>query len=121
MTLKAMIEEHVSTVFLNTDDFAETIKRRVEDGRSNRTTSLVAVVTWDPPVSNSGEGKREANLRGTIAVPSGLNPPLKMSDRWIIGETTYATLAVHPPQYGMQNVLIEQRVGDMRGGSLGVI
>ena len=121
MTLKAMIDEHVSTVFLNADEFAETIKRRVEDGRNNRTSSLTAIVTWDLPVSYSGEGKREAKFRGTIAVASGLNPPPQMSDRWIIGEMTYATLAVQPPQYGMQNVLIEQRVGDMRGGSLGVI
>ncbi len=120
-TLSDMIAGDVNAVFLDGDDFAETIRRRVEDGRGNRTSSVVAIVTWEPPISNSGDGKREANLRGSIAVPSGLNPPLKMSDRWIIGETTYATLAVHPPQYGMQSVLIEQRAGDLRGGSLGVL
>jgi hypothetical protein len=44
-----------------------------------------------------------------------------MSDRWEINGVIYQTTAVSPPQNGMQAILIEQRKGDLRGSSLGVI
>lgn len=121
MTLASLIVSDVGDVVLNTDDFAETIKRRVEDGRGNRVSDVIAIVTWDPALPNATEGKREAVIKATLLIASGLVPAPKMSDRWEIGGVTYSTTAILPAQYGMQNVMIEQRSGDMRGGSLGVL
>jgi len=117
MTLSSMMAIDVSAVFLETEDFAEIVRRHVEGVRKPQ--NVTALVTWEDAAVISGDGKRDARIRGGLSLAS--DSSIRMSDRWEINGVIYQTTAVSPPQNGMQSILIEQRKGDLRGSSLGVI
>lgn len=117
MSLRLLAESHVELIALNTDHFAETVRRFAEGVR--KPVSLSALVTWETSQVMNTIGKREAKLKALLTVAA--DDALSVSDRWEIDGRMYATTAVDPAQNGTQTVTIEQRRGDLRGDSLGVI
>lgn len=56
MTLRDLIASDVDDVFLQLDDFAETVVRYA-GGDRGRASMLTAVVTWQPTVKNETKGQ----------------------------------------------------------------
>lgn len=106
----------VASVFLNTDDFAESVTH-VREGQRERATPA-AITVWDIPDPRNTE-TRDAKLRGTLHIAESV--VVAMSDLWTIGGVIYATIGLGDPEHGMREVRIERRQGDIRRGSLGVI
>lgn len=115
-SLSELMVSDVSEVFLNTDDFAETVIQEREGKRGKEQPTAITV--WDIPDQRS-TGTRDAKLRGSLHLSSSV--VVAMSDKWQIDGRTYCTIGIGDPEHGMREVRVEHRQGDIRRDSLGVI
>lgn len=118
MTLKSLIESHATSVFLNTDHFAESVTHRPLGVTANDAT-VTAIVEWDEPSVETSHG-REVRQSGKLSVADSVSCSVK--DHWVVDSVTYQATSVRPAQGGLQIVTIQahdiEARREMRGGIL---
>ena len=113
MTLAAQILTDVSAVFLETDDFAETILH-YPLGQEDRAVQVTALVTWGQEQEEFSRG-RATTRRGEIFIASGTT--ISVKDAWRIGNLRYDTESVSTDQYGGQTARIVGYLPETKGGT----
>lgn len=114
-TLSDMMGSDVSSVFLNTDDFAESIYRKAAGRRQQ--DSVTCLVTWDKPQTQGDLGQFSFVETGTLTVAPG---DWAATDTWFIGDRTYRVTSVSAPQYGTQEITITRKATSDRTTALGI-
>lgn len=101
MTLKALIAADVSNVFLNTDEFAESVTRWPQ-GYEGSAVTVTAV--WEPDdVSHQFSGDGESYTQeGSLHVVSSMT--IHREDVWIIGDERYATVDTGKVEGGLRSL-----------------
>ena len=112
MSLQTLISEHVSSVFLNTDHFAESIKRYIGDSKTSVQT-LTGIVNFEKPQQNYDRGT-ETHIRGEVIFSEDVT--VTTSDTLLIGGFEYAVENVNPASDGMFTAFIVRRVPQVKGG-----
>lgn len=104
MRLNELIESQATTVFLNTDQFAEEVTHRPL-GDDARDAAVIANVVWEQTAENQdgGVGNR---LKGQLDVAGEL--AVDPTDRWVIDGEEYQTLTVGNPQGGLRQVTVQR-------------
>lgn len=115
MRLNDLIHSQASTVFLNTEHFAETVTHRPL-GDDAFDAAVVANVVWEEPAENADGGQGQ-KLRGRLDVPSCL--ALDVRDQWLIEGRLYQTRLVGEAQGGLQAVLVQRTTIQRRGSARG--
>ena len=104
MTLKQQINDDVVTVFLNTDEFAETISYTPKDGVA---TSIIAVVIRkEDRAFTVFESETSQEQRITIEVSTAEVPNLIRGDKFTIDSTDYGVDS-RPEQDGFGMMTVE--------------
>ena len=103
MTLRDEIDADAEGVFLNEDDFAESITHWPA-GNSGAAAVVTAIVFLDDTEKVTESGKKFAT-KGTIHVSSGTT--LTHDDVWVINSVNYQTIAVSTPQGGLTEIEIK--------------
>lgn len=103
-TLSEQIAAHATTVFLDTDHFAEQVTHRPL-GDDAGDVAVVANVVWKDPADNPDGGTGQ-KLEGTLDVAGSLT--LDERDQWVIGGVLYQTRLVGEPQGGLRRVMIQR-------------
>jgi len=112
VSLQTLISEHVSSVFLNTDHFAESIKRYIGDSKTSVQT-LTGIVNFEKPQQNYDRGT-ETHIRGEVIFSEDVT--VTTSDTLLIGGFEYAVENVNPASDGMFTAFIVRRVPQVKGG-----
>lgn len=119
MTLKALIAADVSNVFLNADEFAESVTRWPQ-GYEGSAVTVTAV--WEPDDVDRDatmDGERYTQ-DGTLNVSSSVS--VHREDVWVIGDEQYATTSTGKVEGGLRSLRL-RRVSKVstsrhRGGKL---
>lgn len=111
MTLSDLMQSDVTDVFMNTDDFAETILRYV-NGDPDNTCQVTAIVSWYPTVPEMSGG-RATKRRGEMLISS--DDAVTKKDSFKIGDDRAEVEAVGPKQDGAQIVYLVQEIRETRG------
>ena len=114
MSLSDMIATDVSDVFLQTDDFADTV-RRYRNGDLKDGIDFVAVVTV------SGADTSEHLGRGTIVRASFVcaeAADIRATDKVRHNGIDYEVENVSDPEHGMKTVTMQRYGGEFRGAKL---
>lgn len=111
MSLNQLISEHVATVFLNTDHFAEVVTRYAKGDRDIR-SSVTGIVTYQPAdvLTTRGKGYRRI---ATLAVSSDV--VIDPADAFLLGSDRYEVTAIDAPQNGMRTVHLQQYESEAKG------
>lgn len=117
MTLSSLITSDVSGVFLNTDDFAETVTHWPL-GVSANAASVTAVFIEgqggsEDPRRDLSRGE-EVVHRARLYVPSGTSTDER--DIWVVNSVQWQTLAVGPTEGGMTTVQLQRNDRERRTG-----
>ena len=108
MSLNQLMREHVSTVFMNMDHFAELITLHLDGG-----VKLKAIVDI-PDVTDSGEGSFP--VTGSISVATGDLTRLRLKDGAImeatIRETVWQLYDQSTDEFGMTKYPIRRKHND---------
>lgn len=111
MTLSSLISSDVSSVFLNTGEFAETVTRYARGSASSQ-TSLTAVVSLEQPDFESSRG-RGFEIRGAAMFASTVT--LNQADALIVRGERYEVRTVKPAAFGIIEVTLVRYVPDAKG------
>lgn len=111
MTLSSLISSDVASVFLNTDEFAETVTRYI-GGDPGYTQSLTSVVTLDQPEFETSRG-RGFEIRGTALFDDAAT--LNQADALLIRGERYEVRTVKPAAFGVIEVTVVRYVPDAKG------
>jgi hypothetical protein len=111
MTLSDQMKSDVDDVFLNTDDFAESILRIV-GGRNGRAESVTAIVTWQDTVTDDGRGR---GTRRTAEVMLADNQSVTIKDAFKIDNDFVQVTRVGPIQDGARTVWVRQYIPETKG------
>ena len=103
MTLKSQIISEASTVFLNTDEFAESITHYPGGGNSG--SPVTAIVTYDETSKEGGNLNEVHRSAGFLCVGSDVS--MSSQDRVTIGDADYQVTKVDPVQAGMRKVYFQ--------------
>ena len=104
MALSDLIAADASAVFLNTEDFAETVTHRPL-GNDGDDVAVTAIVVWDKAGEN-GDGGKGTKLSGRLDVAGSL--AVAETDQWVVGGVLYQTLSIGEPQGGLRMVMIQR-------------
>ena len=115
MSLKTLIEEHVTSVFLNTDHFAEQIVRYT-GGIEAQASTITGIVTWKDDERSDSDRGRATVRRGEVMFSSGIT--VDMSDALKIGGVRCEIETVGPVQDGAFIVGIIRREAQTRGAAI---
>jgi len=112
MSLNRLIEEHVSTVFLNTDHFAETCQRFV-GGDAGNIKTIIGIPGDDMPAIDDVRGRGYTHSRTfDIAETSTLTE----ADAVQIGSLRYEVVHVSDPMHGMKTAKLGRTQQEVKGG-----
>lgn len=111
MSLNQLISEHVTTVFLNTSHFAETVIRYAE-GAVDRRTEITAIVTWMPSDVSETRGKGYLQ-KGEMLVSDSVT--ITPADAFKIGDLRCEVTSIDEPQYGSKIVHIQAYKSEAKG------
>ena len=108
-----MISSDVSSVFFNTDDFAEIVLRYVGGDDSNVATIPAAVVFWNEPQLREESG-RDVMQTGVVTMPT--TQTITTADALSIGGVRceierIETVGTH----GMRSVYVKRKIADIKG------
>lgn len=112
MSLQQLIEEHVSTVFLNTDHFAVTAQRCIGGDAAN-VRAIVGVAGDDMAASNTQRGKGYTHSR-TFEISE--DSRLEESDAVKIGSLRYEIENITDPVHGMRTANLVRYQPEVKGG-----
>lgn len=106
MTLKSLIQSQATSVFLDTNHFADaTISRKPGDG-SAQENNLTGVVEEDDASEQTERGQDSLRI-GTLYVADTQATDLR--DRWVINGETWRTVSIGPVAGGMKEIRISRR------------
>jgi hypothetical protein len=111
MSLNQLIREHVTTVFLNTAHFAETVIRYA-GGAVDRQTEITAIVTWMP--SDVSESRGKGYLRKCEMLVSD-SVTITPADAFKIGDTRCEVTSIDNKQDGSRVVHLQQYESEAKG------
>jgi len=111
MTLKSLIEADVASVFLNTDEFAETVTRLI-GGDAGHTQLITAVVTLDQPTFERSRG-RGYETRSTMMIDDA--SAIATGDAVLIRGVRYEVITVKPADFGSVDVTLSRYASEARG------
>lgn len=114
MTLAAQMVEDVSTVFMNTDDFASTVIRYA-NGDAENAQSITAIITLLPVQENEDRG-RGFLLRATMDLSEDVI--LTISDSIKYDGNRYEIVSIGDAEHGMRTCQIIRYVAEVKGGKL---
>ena len=114
MSLNQLIDEHVTTVFLNTDHFAETMRRYI-CGDSDNVTNFVGIVTVDGTNINDARG-RGFDHAATLVLSSDIQ--MNVGDAILHGEDRYEVKTVGAAEHGMRTCQLNRYQPEVRGGKV---
>jgi hypothetical protein len=111
MSLNNLIREHVASVFLNTDHFAETVIR-YPLGERDRHEEVTGIVTWSPTVVTDTRGRGytrrcELFLNDSVTVAA--------SDAFKIGQRRCEVEAIDEAQDGARVVHLVHYESETKG------
>ena len=113
MTLSDDMKTHVDTVFLNVDDFAETVTRHIA-GNNADTETFPGVITWVTTQEEYSRGR--ANMRtGEMMVSDSVTVTVK--DALVIDGYETQIVAVGPVQDGAYMVTVKQYLPESKGAA----
>ena len=117
MTLAAQITSDVAAVFLQTDDFAETVIHY--DGLNGTEETIAAVVDYDELENSGGEGAGDAmstdrngrvRTAATLEIPAGIRVTEERGNNpastWLIDGSVWTTKRVTGKDHAMQSVKV---------------
>lgn len=114
MSLSQLMNEHVSTVFMNTDHFAETCQRFVGGDEGNIRT-IVGVPGDDMAATDDVRGRGYTHSRTfDIAETSTLTE----QDAIRIGSLRYEVVHVSDPSQGMKTAKLARTQQEVKGGRI---
>lgn len=111
MTLRTVIASDVDDVFLQVDDFAETVLRYAGGDRS-KATSLTAIVTWHPTDKTEARGHGYVRKADMLVNDSVTITP---ADAFKVGQLRMEVESVDPPDDGAIMVHLIQYEADAKG------
>ncbi len=111
MSLRTLISEHVSSVFLNAEHFAQSIRRYIGDSKTS-VQNLTGIVDFQKPQQNYDRGT-ETHVRGEVIFAEGVE--VTTSDTLLIDGFEYAVENVNPATDGMFTAFIVRRVPQLKG------
>lgn len=111
MSLNQLISEHVTTVFLNTSHFAETVIRYA-GGAVDRRTEITAIVTWMPSDVSEMRGKGYVRKCEMLVDDSVTITP---ADAFKIGSVRCEVTAIDNAQNGARVVHLQQYESEAKG------
>ena len=114
MSLSQLIEEHVSTVFLNRDHFAITASRLIEGDAAN-SRAIVGVAGDDMAASNEHRGKGYTHTR---TFEFSEDSRLEEIDAIKIGTLRYEIASITDPVSGMKTANLVRYQPEVKGGKL---
>lgn len=114
MTLKALIESHVSTVFLNTDHFADGQIIRYIGGDVGQIKYFTGQVTWGPAVFDSTGGRATVQ---TGEVWFSASVEMNKGDALNIEGNRVEVTGVDAPQYGAKTARFTFKVPETKGAA----
>lgn len=114
MTLKSLMASDVPDVFLQTDDFADTIIRYV-GGDAGNVKTFVGIVTLHPAMTNHERG-RGTDQTADLVLSSDI--PLCSGDAIKFGDERYEVKAVGDPEHGMKTASLLRYIPEVRGGKV---
>lgn len=117
MSLKQLISDHVTSVFLNDEHFAVTATH-YPLGDTDSGASVVGVPEWEDP-AESRQGGKDTKQRGKFHVSSSVS--VTRRDQWLIESVLYQTAAISPVQGGMIAVEIVRTDPEFRSEGRGVL
>ena len=114
MSLNQLMREHVSTVFMNTDHFAETCQRFVGGDEGNIRT-IVGIPGDDMAATDDVRGRGYTHSRTfDIAETSTLTE----QDAIRIGSLRYEVVHVSDPSQGMKTAKLARTQQEVKGGRI---
>ena len=114
MSLSQLMSEHVSTVFMNTDHFAETCQRFVGGDEGNIRT-IVGIPGDDMAATDDVRGRGYTHSRTfDIAETSTLTE----QDAIRIGSLRYEVVHVSDPSQGMKTAKLARTQQEVKGGRI---
>lgn len=114
MSLADQILADVDDVFLQTDDFAQTVLRYI-GGDSGNVRQITAMVTLDPVAIDDGRGRGYLHSATMLL---NADTPITEGDSVKVGELRYEVKKPGDPQYGMRTVMITRYQADVKGGKV---
>lgn len=112
MTLASQILSDVSEVFLDLDDFAETVLRYV-GGDAGSVRQMTAVVTLDPVTVDDGRGRGYTHRASMVLASSVV---ITVGDAVKVGQNRYEVERVGDAQHGMRTVFLTRYQPEVKGG-----
>jgi hypothetical protein len=109
--LNTLISEHMSSVFLNTDHFAETMTRYA-GGVEAQSSTITGMVTWEKVAQDDTRG-RATMVRGEVIVSA--DTEISISDALVINDAVYSIDGVSPAQDGAMLVSVLRRLPETKG------
>ncbi len=112
MSLNRLIEEHVSTVFMNTDHFAETCQRFV-GGDDGNITTIIGIPGDDMPAIDDVRGRGYTHSR-TFDIAETV--VLYEDEAVRIGDLRYEVVKISDPVMGMKTASLGRTDQKVKGG-----
>lgn len=113
MTLKTTIAGHVSTVFLDTTHFAETVKRYV-GGVKGTVENVTALIAWD--ATQTAYSRDRATSRASSLMVASAQV-VSVDDSFKVGADLIQVETVGPIQDGAKIVTLKQYIPQTKGGA----
>ena len=114
MPLNQLIEEHVSSVFLNTEHFADTIIRYI-GGDAGNTSSFTGIITMDGTQIDDGRGRGFDHMASLVI---GSATRMEVGDALKHGDERYEVKTVGEIEHGMRTCLLVRYQPQMKGGKV---
>jgi hypothetical protein len=111
MSLNDLMASDVADVFLQVDDFAETVIRYA-GGAIDRKSEITAIVTWQPSQVSDSRGKGYVRKCEMLVDDSVTITP---ADSFKIGSARCEVIAIDTPQYGAKTVHLQQYESEAKG------
>lgn len=114
MSLSQLMREHVSTVFMNTDHFADTVYRLV-GGDDGNIKPIVGIAGDDMPAVDDGRGRGYTHTRSFDFAEA---IQLQEKDAIRIGTLRYEVEHVSDPVHGMKTAKLVRYKAEAKGAKV---
>lgn len=112
MSLNQLINEHVSSVFMNTDHFAESCKRYV-GGDPGNVKLITGVPGDDRAATDDMAGRGYTHVRTFDFAEASV---LEEKDSLVIGSIRYEVVHITDPDLGMRTAMLGRYQPETKGG-----
>ncbi len=112
MPLSTLINEHVTSVFMNTEHFATSVFRYV-DGDDGRMVAITGIVTIQPAEQDDMRGRGYVH-RGEILLQEDVK--ITATDAIKYDGNRYEVVTVGDAEHGMRTIQIQRYQPESQGG-----